>query len=689
MKKLFIIFFIMFLLFFYTEIKANKDDLPQSYKKWLEEEVAYLIASLEKEVFSKLQTDRERDLFIEAFWKQRDPTPGTPENEFKKEHYRRINYVNHFFGRGTPIPGWRTDRGRVYIILGEPNDIQRYEGKTQIYPAEIWFYQGKTEYGLPAGFNLVFFKKGFTGEYKLYSPIQDGPQSLMTSYYGDPLDYLSAFKQLQEIEPELAMVSLSLIPGDESAAMGHPSLSSDLLIQKVETSAIRQVEEKYAQKFLEYKDIVEVEYTANYIDSDHTIKVIKEPSGVYFVHYAIEPERLTVNEYENRYSTTLKLNGTVTDSEGNRIFQFEKDISLNLNREQMMSLSHSPLSIRDMFPLIPGNYKISILVKNEASKEFTSIERNLVIPEEETAFQMTSIILAYRASEKKPGDQRLKPFQLGNNQMFFQSNNVFLKNDDLIVAFQIHGLSPTIKENGELKFTFFKMGEEFRSISRKFDQYPELPNIIEKFSLADFPASHYRIQVSLLADHQEILSDSGDFDITYSETLARPWIYAKLLSSPQDPIIPYLIGTQLFNSDKIAEAREHLEEAYQKKPDSLECVLKLAQIYLRLAEYEKIESVLTPFIERSERPAYEVLFIMGRTYQSLGKLNKAIETFDKAINHHGLNIHLLNAIGECYFQLGKSREALVVWEKSLGINPDQPQIKKNVEALKGKEREFQ
>jgi GWxTD domain-containing protein len=684
MKKLFIIFIVIFLLLSYTEIKADEDDLPERYKKWLEEEVVYLIAPLEKEVFLQLQTDRERELFIEAFWKQRDPTPGTPENEFKKEHFRRINYVNHFFGRGAPIPGWRTDRGRVYIILGEPNDIQRYEGRAQTYPAEIWFYQGKTNLGLPSGFNLVFFQKGFTGDYRLYSPLQDGPQALMISYYGDPLDYLSAFKQLREIEPELAQVTLSLIPGDESAAMGHPSLSSDLLIQKVETSAIRQVEERYAQKFLEYKDIVEVEYTANYIDSDHMITIIKEPSGIYFVHYAIEPERLSMNEYENRYSTTLKLNGTATDSEGNRIFQFEKDISLNLNREQMMSLSHSPLSIRDMFPLISGNYRISILVKNEASKEFTSIERNLVIPQKETALQMTSIILGYKVSEKKLGDQRLKPFQLGNNQMFFQSNNVFLKNDDLIVAFQVHGLSPNIKENGELKLTFFKMGEEFRSFSRKFDQYPELPNIIEKFSLADFPVSHYRIQVSLLADRQEILSASEDFDITHSETLARPWIYAKLLPSPQDPIIPYLIGTQLFNSGKILEARERFEEAYRKKPESLECALNLARTYLRLAEYEKIEPVLIPFVERSESPSYEVLFIIGRAYQSLGKLDKAIETFDKAINHHGLNIHLLNAIGECYFQLGKPQEALVVWEKSLGISPDQPQIKKNVETLKQK-----
>jgi len=107
----------------------------------------------------KLQTDRERNLFIEAFWSQRDILHGTPKGESKKEHYRRLNYVNHFFGRGTPKPGWKTDRGRMYIILGEPNDIQRFEGKTQIYPSEVWFYQGKTHLSLPLVLILFFIRK--------------------------------------------------------------------------------------------------------------------------------------------------------------------------------------------------------------------------------------------------------------------------------------------------------------------------------------------------------------------------------------------------------------------------------------------------------------------------------------------------------------------------------------------------
>ncbi|NIO21866.1 MAG: hypothetical protein GTN76_14330, partial [Candidatus Aenigmarchaeota archaeon] len=145
--------------------------------------------------------------------------------------------------------------------------------ETQIYNAEIWFYQGLTKYGLPPGFNLVFYQRGGMGEYVLYSPLNDGPQALMTSYFGDPADYLAAFRTLRNINPNLARVSLSLIPG-ESARFGRPSLASDLMLQNIYRVPQKDLKERYAEKFLMYKDIVEVEYTANYIDNDHSVKII-------------------------------------------------------------------------------------------------------------------------------------------------------------------------------------------------------------------------------------------------------------------------------------------------------------------------------------------------------------------------------------------------------------------------------
>jgi tetratricopeptide (TPR) repeat protein len=127
-----------------------------------------------------------------------------------------------------------------------------------------------------------------------------------------------------------------------------------------------------------------------------------------------------------------------------------------------------------------------------------------------------------------------------------------------------------------------------------------------------------------------------------------------------------------------------LEKAFQKKPDSIDFALYLSKTYMALAEYKKVESLLFPFISQPQPPKYEVFFMMGKAYQNTGELSKAIDVFDKAISRYGLNINLLNSKGECYFQLREVNEALAAWEKSLEMNPNQPQIKKSVEALKEK-----
>ena len=104
--------------------KRFKKEISKTYKKWLDEDVIYIITPEERQAFMQLSNDEERDNFIEAFWQRRDPTPDTPENEFKEEHYRRIEYANEHFAAG--IPGWKTDRGRIYIIYGQPDEIDSH-----------------------------------------------------------------------------------------------------------------------------------------------------------------------------------------------------------------------------------------------------------------------------------------------------------------------------------------------------------------------------------------------------------------------------------------------------------------------------------------------------------------------------------------------------------------------------------
>ena len=104
--------------------KALRQELSKTEKDWLEKDVAYIITDEERAAFRQLSNEEERDQFIEAFWQRRDPTPDTEENEFKEEHYRRMAYANDHFAAG--IPGWKSDRGRMYIMYGPADEVESH-----------------------------------------------------------------------------------------------------------------------------------------------------------------------------------------------------------------------------------------------------------------------------------------------------------------------------------------------------------------------------------------------------------------------------------------------------------------------------------------------------------------------------------------------------------------------------------
>ncbi len=263
LSPLFLILFIALSPSLWAQTKAKLAELPDMHRHWITEEVNYIITPVEKDVFLELKNNRERELFIKAFWKTRDPTVGTKDNEFRVEHYRRLDHANRRF-RGTGRPGWKTDRGKVYIILGEPKDQRSYIGSDAYFPAEQWNYQGLTGTDLPQGFRLLFYRKNRVGDYRLYDPAADGPWSLLSNYRGNPGDYWQSYYYLSDIEPELAQVSVSLIPGE--ALTNLPSMTSAILLQDIDIAARKRIEDRYAQKFIEFKDIIEVEYSTNYIE---------------------------------------------------------------------------------------------------------------------------------------------------------------------------------------------------------------------------------------------------------------------------------------------------------------------------------------------------------------------------------------------------------------------------------------
>ncbi len=160
-----------------TAWQAQPQDKPAAnpYRKWIDEDAAYIATPEERAAFLRLNSDEEREYFIGQFWERRDPTPGTPENEFKEEHYRRIAWVNEHFG-GAGLVGWKSDRGRIYIQYGPPDEIESHPkggaykrpaaeggGEVQTYPFEQWLYRHID--GVGDNVMMEFVDKNWSGQY--------------------------------------------------------------------------------------------------------------------------------------------------------------------------------------------------------------------------------------------------------------------------------------------------------------------------------------------------------------------------------------------------------------------------------------------------------------------------------------------------------------------------------------------
>ncbi len=665
--------------------KTKETDLPEKYRKWLTEDVTYIITPLEKKVFLELETAKERDLFIDAFWKNRDPNPNTPENEFKIEHYKRMQYATLNFGRGTPTKGWRTEMGKMYIILGMPNAINRYENDTEIYPTIVWFYQGFAKYGLPDAFSVVFFKKYGAGDYLLYSPIKDGPQSLLIHYMGDPKDYVAAYDKLNYIEPDVAKISLSLIESERRLTMS-PSISSEILItKKIAETPTKKVNDTYASKLLKYKEYIESDYSVNYVDSSSMAQVLRSNSGAYYVHYLLEPKKLTLEQYDDMFYSNLEIDCSVIDEETNMtVYQFNKTVPIKLEREQMEKIQSKLFSFQSYLPLIEGRYIINLLFRNKVSKEFASMEKHVVIPSYDiTKPTISPLILANRIKRSPQNLDKKKAFVFNDVQLSPSPRNDFSTRDTIYLYYQLEGPKEQIA-NGNIKYSIYKDAKEIYSRQKKLKGYDTGQQIMEEFPLAGNVPAYYKLRVSLYGPTNNFITlQESDFYISPLSQLPRPWVVS-LSENLDDAGLFNILGIQYFNKKEYKKAFALLERAYNNKPLNPKFALDYCRILLLAQKYEKIIKIASVFTTTEDKKNFSGM--MGVASEKLGQYEEAIQHYKNYLEYHGTNIKILNSIGASYAHLGDIDEALVALEKSLELEPNQKNLKAQIEELKKKKQ---
>jgi len=669
-----------------------KAALPERYKIWLDEEVVYIITKREREVFRVLQTDRERDIFVEAFWKQRDPTPGTPQNEFEAEHHRRLDHANKFYGRSTPQPGWRTDRGRIYIILGAPRNIEQYDSSNGVYPTEIWFYLGDPAFGLPTAFNVIFFKKEGGGDYILYSPTEHGPGSLIAGSMGGYRDVSrasasmtndqAAYKELMGLDPNLARQTLSLIPG-EAAQPGYESLASTRLIGMIASVPHKLVNADYADAILKYKDSIEVEYTANYIPSEALIQVIRDETGESRVHYSIEPAKITAEEVGGKYEVHLRLTGRVSDPAGRTVYQFDKSFPFSLTGAELEAVRAQSISIQDSFPLVPGTYTFDIIVKNVLSKEFTGAGETVVVPGPAGPPGLGSLLLAYGTEPKGAEARERVPFKVGDAQILCQTRKTFSAADSLVLFYQVHGITEDLRASGSLRTVFLREDAEFLKREARLADAPPA-GVVDVQPLKGFPPGYYQAAVILLdGTGKEIARTRENFEISLAAAIPRPMVMSKIVpfSTGEDDL--FTTGVQLLNTGDFGGARTRLAAAYALAPGRADIALAYGQALFRLNDYRRVKDILLPRAG-VEDAAPEAVALLGQACHALGEFQEASIHYAAYLARFGANIDILNYLGTCHYQLGRTDEALKAWTRSLELNPNQEKLKALVDSIKKK-----
>jgi GWxTD domain-containing protein len=667
--------------------------LPEKYRTWLEQEVVYVITERERGAFQELRSNEERDAFIEAFWKKRDPDPLTPVNEFREEHYRRIEYANRELGRETPIPGWMTDRGKMYIILGAPRDREKFLAAPDIYPAELWFYDARPEQGLSSPFYLLFFQEGFAGEFRLYSPRVHGPEKLFPAIRFDPGSHAQAYEMLENISADLAHASITF-RADESGLPGlaDDSLSTDLLLADIYRSPQRRIDTAYVDAIERGRGVVETAYLFNYVPSAVGADVLAGPPGLdyaSFVHWAVEidPQNLTLvfDEDKKVYYTTLEIHAEVTTADdGISVARFDREEYVELSRSQFAAAMTRPFAYRSMFPLVPGTFGFRVVLKNRARSQYTIAEMPISVPERPPGeVAVSPPILLYEESANPPEAPRYRPYGIGPLALDPNTRRIVSIGQSLMAAIFLSGASANDRVRS-------------RVIDRETSQplaidselpAPAEPYLVESVPLAGLGGGRYRLAVALVdARGAELAGSSVDFDVSPRTSLPRPWSMSRMNVDPSRPgeVESELAGQYLRLGDR-RHARALFERAVAASPGSSMPRLVLARFALEDSDPRRAIELLEPVatVESEDR---EALRTLGDAYYQSGNPAAALAPLERVLALGGPDASLLNALAACQKDLGNGDKAASYLEQSLRLSPDQQQVRALLEQLRSRSR---
>ncbi len=376
--------------------KDFSKEIKGPYKKWLDEDVIYIITDEERAAFKQLSNDEERDQFIEAFWQRRDPTPDTEENEYKEEHYQRIAYANEHFAAG--VPGWKTDRGRIYIMYGKPDEIEShpsggtYErpmeeggGETSTFPFEDWRYRYIE--GIGQEVIIEFVDPCMCGEYHMTLDRSEKDALLMTPNAG--LTLWESMGMANKTQRFTGNGMERLGAGPESAMVA--SKEFDRLEQYAKLMAPPPV------KFKDLEEAVNSKVILNPMPFDVRSDFVRVTSDTVLVPITIQLKNrdITFVNKDGIQRGTVNIFARVSTLTDKIVQTFEDTVQVDVMPEDLPRTAENASVYWKALPLRPGRYKLSIAVKDVNGDRKGVWARSVVVPEfSEDKLATSSLIVA-------------------------------------------------------------------------------------------------------------------------------------------------------------------------------------------------------------------------------------------------------------------------------------------------------
>ena len=410
LRKLFPI--LVFILSSLTGIFAASQPLTKEWTAWLDE-VGPIMTKRELSVFKSLQTEEDRKRFQSMFWKARDTTPGTPQNEYMIDYYARRGYAEAHYD------GARTDRGRIYILLGKPTEVQNFSGSEKVVDCELWLYQNEGRRGLPPMLYLLFYRRDNLGDYVLFYPgLNSSLEILSTSYMRGSVSKARAYRIIQSSFPELAKASLSVIPEEANIAFAGTPNSSATVIGQIYGLPEKEVAKGYLRNFSAVEGTVDVSYSAREIAAKAAFW-LTEQNGIRFLNYSILPDVIrTVKNPDGFQTAHLVFNLRVADAAGRTIVQREKEIRLKLDTAKTRAMEERKFVFNDLAPIIEGDFDVSLTLTNRTTEEFAVLKEAI-----RTGPGAVPAVVGYEVKERKPGT--FAPLSLGDYKVLSDPRAIY------------------------------------------------------------------------------------------------------------------------------------------------------------------------------------------------------------------------------------------------------------------------